>query len=237
MNCRRQGWALFAAVAIGACWPAAGIAQEPTPGQVSDPSPGDLLRAKDPDGALARVRVLADGDAARAGALMLPDAGLWMPVADHWLRTGRNDDGTWVFERLTGASGRQPWALGNLALVRRHMGDLTGGRAAYQEALSKAPLDPILWNDYGLLLLGAGDHEGARDAFAQSLLVDEDPAIGPGLTNQVRMSLLRPRIQPEPRWDLLREGLRRRPDGAMLRRVSLDLLLSGRTPGKGTRPR
>lgn len=151
--------------------------------------------------------------------------------ADQWLRSGRTEDGLWLFRQL--ARTGDPADLGNLALALRHAGLQAESERTYELALDAAPDDPVLWNDYGLFLKGVGRPKEAVAAFRQSYTIEPRPGEGPAITNLLVMALLHPDLMPTPPLDEVPRAFAvRRESGdplvrrsEMLRRVTLDLLL------------
>ncbi|MGE3174092.1 MAG: tetratricopeptide repeat protein [Planctomycetota bacterium] len=177
--------------------------------------------------ALAR----ADLDAGRARAVLtaLRDAeAQLLPLADELLRDGRTAPGRWLFEQLAALPPTQPYRLANLGLALRNLGELDAAATAYRRALELAPGDREVWNDYGLLLRAAGRPTEAVAAFRRSYDADAEPGAGPAVTNLVVTAVLADPAAPAPADDplaLAASALRRRPDAALLRRATLDLLL------------
>lgn len=213
-------------------------------GSVQDPVQRDAVRALVAEGkmeaALKKAQEIERTDPAAVWQALRYDARAWLPQGGAWLRAGRDADAIWVFQVLAdGEPGPgwvpgEAWALANLALTQRHLGWVDAAEKTYRLGLAAAPLDPLVWNDWGLFLRGQGRLQDARAAFEQSVAVDQDPAVGPALTNLVQLAAMHPAVLPRPPMDLLREGLSRRPNGRMLRRLAIEWLAAERVEAGGT---
>jgi tetratricopeptide (TPR) repeat protein len=158
-------------------------------------------------------------------------AGGLQRAAEELCRLGHVDEGIWLSERLVQASSRHPLALADAALMLRRVGREADSERAYREALARAPEDPLLWNDLGLLYKGAGRLAEAVDAFARSFQLDARPGEGPAITNLLLLREAgadRVQVAGESREVLpdadaaLSRALALRPDAALLRRLCLD---------------
>lgn len=194
------------------------------------PNAGLLVRSalavKDAGG-LALARDLAKEFELHVRQALLERAADVLAAADRLLRQGNEELGLWSFEQLVEASDGQVWALSNRALALRHVGDVAHSEACYRQALRMAPDDPLLWNDLGLLLVGAGRHDEGITAFVESVRRDPDPSSGSALLNLAlagRGAGLPGYADP---LQVIRRRLERDPDAALgfARRVCLDLLL------------
>ncbi len=179
-------------------------------------------------GAEAAFWIRADPPAVATAAVLAEEPAAFR-CADRLLRSGDARDGVLLFETMARAAPGDPIRLGNLGLTYRHVGWLTEAENAYREALRLGPGDDQTWNDYGLFLRGQGRHDEALAAFRRGLAAEAQPGNGPSITNLMHLSLVRPELLPPPLPEAAR-ALRLRPDAAMLRRLTLDVLLDAPVP-------
>lgn len=172
---------------------------------------------------VAVAKSFAGAHAAVVASVLAADEERLLPLADATLRSGRIEDGLWVFSALAEQLPLAASRLANLALAQRHAGDLVGARRSYERALACAPEDASTWNDYGLLLRVCGEREKARDAFERSWSLDERPGEGPSITNLVVDAVLTTDA-PDP-MARAKQALATRPEAALLRRAVIDLVL------------
>ena len=147
------------------------------------------------------------------------------------MRRGALLEGLWVFQRQAELLPRDPYAQANLGLALRHAGRPAPSRAAYEAAFRLLPADWIA-NDHGLLLKGLGERQAAVATLVRSLELQTAPGSGDAAIN---LAVIVQRGGKTPRLDSLRDlaaVLRRRPDSAMARRLTLDLLALGARSGK-----
>lgn len=147
-----------------------------------------------------------------------------LPVADRALREGRTEDALWVFDALVQADPENGVRLANLALTLRHLGRRAEAAAAYRQAVEVAPTDDQIRNDRGLFLRACGDWPAAAAELRRALALEARPGTGPAVTNLVQMEALRPGSSGIDAAAAAGRALALRPDAAMLRRVTLDLL-------------
>lgn len=162
--------------------------------------------------------------AAVATALLAEEPRL-LPLADRMLRQGRTEPALWVFQALSRAAPADAVKLANLALTFRHLGNLRASLDAYQRAVALAPDDLGIRNDLGLFQRATGMTAAAAATFRACEALDDPRGAGPAITNLVHMEVLAPGsagIDPL-RWATA--GLAVRPQAAMLRKVTLDLIL------------
>ncbi len=146
-----------------------------------------------------------------------------LEAAGSWLRGGERDFGLWVFSRTADAG--NPIAIANHALALRNLGELQESGDLYRRALEIAPRDPVLWNDYGLLLKGSGRLDEAWEAFHKSLSLDVEIGQGPATTNL--LLLMRNGGRTWSRADAsLQSLLRLRPAAALPRRLAIERILA-----------
>ncbi len=156
-----------------------------------------------------------------------------LPAADRLLRRGRTEPALWLFRLQAQAYPEDPVALANLALALRNVGAEEDSEALYRTALALAPQDGLLWNDFGLFLLGTGRRDEAVAAFRRSVACEEDPAASAAIVNLASLGLGIPHggrdLPPAESLALL---LRGRPDaaGGWGRRLLLQRLLAGADP-------
>lgn len=147
-----------------------------------------------------------------------------LPLADRALREGRTDVGLWVFDALVQADPDDGIRLANLALTLRHLGRRAEAAAAYRQAMEVAPKDDQIRSDHGLFLRACGDWPAAAAELRRALALEASPGMGPAVTNLVQMEVLRPGAAGADVAGVAARALALRPDAAMLRRVTLDLL-------------
>ena len=198
---------------------------------LSDESLSAALRAMARRG-LARdlvamgLRLAPSRRAAVAQAIAAEEAQL-LVMADAVLRSGDRDVGMWIFGAIAELLPEDAARLANLALAHRHVGQIADARRIYERALQIAPSDSWTWNDYGLLLRVAGDPIAARAAFERSISCDATFGEGPGITNLV-VDAAQNRGDESRRAQVLADACRAllvRPDAALLRRATIDLVL------------
>lgn len=61
----------------------------------------------------------------------------------------------------------------NIASEANLLGNLKLARETYEELLALNPIDPVIWNNYGNILMSMGDYVPAGEAFRQA--IDLDP--------------------------------------------------------------
>lgn len=147
-----------------------------------------------------------------------------LPLAERALREGRAGEGLYVFEALVQADPENAIRLANLALTLRHLGRRSESAAAYRQAMEVAPGDDQIRSDHGLFLRAQGDWVGAAVELRRALALESVPGMGPAITNLVQMETLRPGSAGIDALAGAAKALAVRPDAAMLRRVTLDLL-------------
>lgn len=179
------------------------------------------------DGLLSQARTLEQQFPQIVRAILVDEGALhavaaW-EIGGHWLRQGQTDLGLWVFERLVDAGGRHPTSLANLALALRQVGRETESEATYREALTAAPDDAALWNDFGLFYKGAGRNEEAAAAFAESRRKEQEPT-GPATVNLLVLSNAGFRVAPVAWPTAISQVLAERPTAALARRACLDAI-------------
>lgn len=197
-----------------------------------------LVESQQVDAFIANLRATAsvhpDAATRAAAAVVAGHGGAVCEAADRALRRGQHEDGLFVFEALSTATGRDPITLGNWALSLRHVGRAEASEHLYREALQASPDDASLWNDYGLLLKGQRRDREAMAAFAKSLALEVaaspvGPPTGPAVSN---LALMQARgrgadaavvVLPDPPRALA-AVVARRPDAMMARRLLLDSL-------------
>lgn len=161
-----------------------------------------------------------------------------LAAADQLLRRGETELALWAFRLQAEARPDDAPALANLALALRHAGREADSEAIYRTALAMSPQDGLLWNDFGLFLLGTGRRDEAVRAFQQSVACETDPAESAAIVNLAQLDLgFRHRgeeIRPEQALAML---LRARPDaaGGLGRRLLLDRLCRQRPADKPSR--
>jgi tetratricopeptide (TPR) repeat protein len=167
-----------------------------------------------------------DGHASAVLPALLAEERELLPAAERLLRAGEAAAGLWIFAALARAAPDDGVRAANLALAQRQVGNLPEAEAAYRRALALAPADEQIWSDYGLFLRATGQPAAALDAFAHSLAVEPEPGRGPAITNLVLWEALTPgTVAPDP-LPLAARTLALRPDTALLRRGTLDLILA-----------
>lgn len=102
-----------------------------------------------------------------------------------WLRAGRVEEAALAMADFQGRTVLQPGAMeyANLAKWALDHGDPGAALRAAEDAVKKAPDDPVGWETYGLLLGRLGEHVKARDAFERLLAL-------PNLSPDVRSRAL-----------------------------------------------
>ena len=155
-----------------------------------------------------------------------------LPLADAALRRGE-PSGRTLFEALAGLEPQQGYRLGNLGLCLRSLGDIAGAERAYQQAIRLGPDDAQIANDRGLLLRATGRPRLARIEFERSYALDSTvpggkAGMGPAITNLLHFAALQAHgkadFSPDP-LTRASAALAIRPDGKMLRRLTLDVAL------------
>lgn len=149
---------------------------------------------------------------------------LLLPLADRALREGRTTEALWVFDALVQANPEDGIRLANLALTLRHLGRRAEAAAAYRQAMEVAPNDDQIRSDHGLFLRACGKWDEAAAELRRALVLEATPGAGPAITNLVQMEALRPGSAGGDVVAAAARALALRPDAAMLRRVTLDLL-------------
>ncbi len=147
-----------------------------------------------------------------------------LPLADRALREGATADALWVFETLVQADPEDGIRLANLALTLRHLGRRAEAAAAYRQAMEVAPGDDQIRSDHGLFLRACGNWAAASGELRRAMALEAVPGTGPAITNLVQMEVMRPGSVGGDVASAAARALGLRPDAAMLRRVTLDLV-------------
>lgn len=160
------------------------------------------------------------------GELLLSSYASFAPAMAARLRRGDIEAALWWYRRVASASGRASYGLANLALSMRFIGDAAAAEALYREALERDPDDPLMWNDFGILLRGTGRIAEAVLAFTRSRALEQTPGFGPATTNLLLLDRAGVPISSGVSIAAESAALNMRPDARLLRRLTIDRVMA-----------